>query len=232
MGTPIPQQQGHMGNLFLGFDPGGRRRFGWSICREVNGRLQDRVDTGLANDAWDAFNQVRAAIAELGPQANSCVQAAGIDAPLLWNNRGNDSGFRQADHRLRELLEANGPRSSVVPSNGLYGAVGIQGPLLTRHLHKTWSLVISECHPRVLEHLVCRIGHRQTVQMVQALVDGLVPANRRDPVNHRRDATLCAVSAWVACQNQPLPNWENLYEGDPGLFNPSQIPVCYWMPIP
>ena len=226
-------------DLFLGFDPGGHGRpsskgkFGWSICGEVDGLLQERLQTGLAHDAWEAINQVKGAIASLGPRDNPWVRAAGIDAPLLWNKRGDRKGYRKADCVLRRTLrDHNLPTASVLAPNALYGAVVVQGPLLVRHLSATWDLAITESHPTVLERLLPLIGQPQTERMVRQLTAGLVPTGRQDPMHHRRDATLCAVSAWAMVHRPKSCGWQNLYDEDFGLLNPSQIPVGYWMPIP
>ena len=63
-------------NLCLGFDPGGRRNFGWSVCREVGGQLEPPTRTGLADNAWDALNRVGGAIADIEHQGNARVLAA------------------------------------------------------------------------------------------------------------------------------------------------------------
>ncbi len=223
MGTTEPV------NLFLGFDPGGKDNFGWSICREAGGLLQPCPVTGLADDAWDAITQVKDKIASLYPQRNSCVRAAGIDAPLKWNKRGDSKGYRKADCELRKVLEdTGGPVNRVLASNSLVGAVVVQGPLLVRHLSETRDLTITESHPKALECLVNHTGQRQ---MVKSLTARLVTTHKKDPTHHERDATLSAVSAWAAIYEKP-PKWQNLYDWDPDLFNPSQLPVGYWMPIP
>ena len=46
-------------DFVLGFDPGGKGAFGWSVCRVVNGSLQPPAKTGLADRAWEAVAQTR-----------------------------------------------------------------------------------------------------------------------------------------------------------------------------
>ena len=225
-------------NLFLGFDPGGahvsscKGHFGWSICQEVDGSLQPCPITGLAKDAWDAINQANCEINIRYPQGNFHVMAAGIDAPLLWNKRGDKKGYRKAEVILRKVLrETKGPRKSVVAPNGLYGSVGMQGPLLARHLNEKWDLLITESHPKVFRHLLSRVNQPYLVQTANCLTGGL--SNRKScEKGHENDATLGAMSAWAAIRCRRYPCWKNLYKGDPNLFNPSGIPVSYWMPIP
>ena len=159
--------------LFLGFDPGGEGRpnsrgnFGWSICKEVDGSLK-RLDTGLSKNAWDAIDRVKSAINAHYPHGNFHVMAAGIDAPLLWNKRGDRKGYRKADDVLIKVLkETGGPWNSVVAPNGLYGAVGMQGPLLARHLSGEWALMITESHPTAFRYL---LSHVEQPEMVKTAV--------------------------------------------------------------
>ena len=203
-----------MPDFILGFDPGGRRHFGWSICEVADGQLQPPEATGLADDAWDTINQVRLRI-----RSNSRVLAAGIDAPLFWGRIGN----RQADVVLRGTLIDNGFPALMVGGtvqavNRLQGACSVQGMLLTKYLSETWDLTITESHPTALRHLLDHMGHQDRVMHLTA---GLG--------DHERDATLSAVSAWAAIQPN-LPDWQNLYVEEPYPIQPFNIPVSYWMP--
>ena len=232
--------------FILGFDPGGQGHFGWSICREVNGILQPPQQTGLANDAWDALTQVRAAMPD-----NPTVLAAGIDAPLFWSKKGG----RQVDVVLRDALrDTHFPASklsgTVQAVNSLRGSCVAQGMLLARFLKDTWDhLTITESHPRALCHLLDQMGHRDLVTHLTAgLADykqdptlclcGCWRAIKPQPrlADHKRDATLSAVSAWAAIQPNP-PGWQNLYDEydeieKPYRIKPFDIPVSYWMPNP
>ena len=211
-------------NTYLGFDPGGEGNFGWSIVVEVDGDLHPCPKTGLANDAWDAVVQVKDAIASLGFSGESCVRATGIDAPLLWNKRGN----RAADGLLRNALKDTGFPSrrvggTVQAVNALRGACVVQGSLLVRHLSETWDQMITESHPKAFDHLLSQVGSPEMVDMTNRLTSGLA--------SHERDATLCAVAAFAALQHSSLPNWQNLYE-ESCLIQQYDIPVSYWMPMP
>ena len=97
----MPESNG----FILGFDPGGKGKFGWSICRVSNGQLQQPLETGLADDAWDALLKVKQELGRYSPSGNPPVLAAGIDAPMFWSKRGNrtvdDSGpIYHRDHDL------------------------------------------------------------------------------------------------------------------------------------
>ena len=213
-------------NLFLGFDPAGIKKFGWSICREINGGLE-LVKPGLVGDAWDVINAVKDEPRSQYPKGNFRVLAAGIDVPLLWNRKGNNKGWRKVDSVLRrELARTDGPSDRVLTTNSLQGAIAIQGVLLVRHLSEAWELKITESHPKALEHLLTKTKQSP---MVRSLTKGLSSAPGPDD---ERDATLSAVSAWAAIRKRSSPHWQNLYDLDNGLFNPSGIPVSYWMPIP
>ena len=219
-------------NLFLGFDPAGRKKFGWSICREVGGILQPCPITGLADNAWDAINKVQRAIAARDHLRDLPIRAAGIDAPLMWDRLGDDQGRRQTDRVLTNALKPiGGPTNRVLSVNSLAGSVAVQGVLLVRHLSAKWDLKITESHPKVLDYLLANGGNQYNDehQMALALMDRLNAAPSQD---HERDATLSAISAWATLRKRSSPNWQNLYDLDNGLFNPSGITVSYWMPIP
>ena len=233
-------------NLFLGFDPGGKGKFGWSVCREVAGGLQC-VKTGLADDAWHAIGKANESIAHGEHMHNSPVRAAGIDAPLLWNKRGDRKGYRKADCILRRALnKTHGPANRVLAINSLLGAVVVQGLLLVRHLSempRARDMMITESHPAAFRHLLSKARQPEMKKTADRLTADLATCKKRGAHkgdskgcvickqdSHRQDATLCAVAAWAAIRRPP--KWQDLYHQDFGLFNPTQIPVCYWMPVP
>ena len=235
--------------FILGFDPGGAGHFGWSICETVDGELQpptkDRV--GLANDACHAMDQVQRALPD-----NPTVLAAGIDAPLFWSKTGG----RTVDDVLRQTLKNNRfPESkvhgTVQTANSLRGACIVQGLLLAKYLSETsWCLTITESHPRVLCHLLHHMGQQNMIKLLtEGLADYTQGATRclcgceeakkppASPTDHKRDATLSAISAWAAAWTaiyQTLPNWQNIFDEDkePHRIMPFDIPISYWMPIP
>lgn len=210
MGDPV--------NVILGFDPGGRGNFGWSICPVVNGRLAAPFRTGLADQALHAVQAVQRAL-----PGNANVLAAGIDAPLLWSRVGN----RDVDQQLRNALNNNPfPIPRVIALNSLWGAVTVQGVLVAYHVAVDWPCaVLTESHPRALRCLLHAHGQPATVAMVDHLT--------LEMCDHELDATLAAVSAWAAThQNQPGTGWQNLYEQEPGLVAPFDFDASYWMPMP
>ena len=228
-------------SFILGFDPGGVGHFGWSICEAIGGKLQPHPMTGLANDAWHAICEAKKNLPD-----NPTVLAAGIDAPLFWSKKGG----RKVDEVLRQALKATDfPVSKVGGTvqtvNSLQGACLVQGLLLTRFLSTTgWDLTITESHPRALCHLLCHMGQRDMVQRLTEDVADYTQYSTRcicgceeadkpkaSLADHRRDATLSAISAWAAIYQTP-PTWQNLYVEieEPHRIMPLEIPVSYWMP--
>ena len=158
-------------NLFLGFDVGGeggrggshrtdgcRGHFGWSICCENGDGQLGCLGTGLARSAWDAADQVKDQIKVLHPEDNFRVLAAGIDAPLLWNKKGDKQGYRRAE----DILEQTS--SNPTAAYRLPGEVTMQGPLIAWYIGAEWSLMITETYPRVFRQLLERINQREMVR--------------------------------------------------------------------
>ena len=216
-------------NLFLGFDPGGKGNFGWSICWGDADQLEPPAKTGLANDAWDALNRVKCTIESLGLRGNSRVLATGIDAPLFWGAKGN----RTIDQVLRDALKGTGfpPQEvggTIQEVNSLQGACVVQGTLLAMYLNETpCRPKVTESHPKALRHLLARTGkHQDEHQMAEHLIKEMTTRK------HELDATLAAVSAWAAIHHRRSGKWQNLYGQEPCPITPFNIPVSYWMPVP
>ena len=208
--------------FILGFDPGGIGKFGWSICRVSNGHLQQRLETGLADDAWDALLQVKQALGRYSPSGNLPVFAAGIDAPMFWSNKGS----RTVDNVVKDALKAKRfptPSGTVQQVNSLRGACLVQGVLVGKYLHETWNLKITEAHPGALDYLLGYLNQPKVVGMVNHMTAGLADSDERD-------ATLAAVAAWAMLHQSP--GWQNLYELEYCPVQPFNTPVSYWMPIP
>lgn len=210
----LPQPTG----VILGFDPGGKDAFGWSVCHVIDDVLQPLARTGLACDASGALDGARRALE--ASAGSPCIVAAGIDAPLRWSKRGG----RRIDAIIRGSLSDSGfatPSGTVQHFNSLRGSCVVQGVLLARFLHEAWGLEITETHPKALEHLLRNSDETSMVGMVDDLTHG--------KFEHERDATLSAIAAWA--MNRRLPGWRNLYEEEPCLVQPFGTPVSYWMPI-
>ena len=208
--------------FILGFDPGGAGNFGWSVCSAASDHLQRPLETGLADDAWDALNQVKQAIKAPNLPGDPSVLAAGIDAPLFWGRRGN----RAIDAVLRRALKRSNfptPGGTVQEVNSLRGSCLVQGVLLAKYLRETWNPPITETHPKALQHLLRHSGQPEMTELAR-LTEGL------EDREHERDATLSAIGAWAMYKK--LPGWRDIYDQECRPVQPFDTPVAYWMPIP
>ena len=197
-------------DVVLGFDPGGKGKFGWSICTVGGGQLCIRK-TGVASHALDVIRMVSSRL-----PSNARVLAAGIDAPMFWSDTGN----RRIDRVIREELKRRGlPARSVLEVNALWGAVLVQGILLASYLYQEFNAVpITEAHPKVLLHL---LEESESARLTE------LAAGRSE---HERDAVVAAFAAWS--MHRRAPGWRNLYWDEPNPILPLKTPVSYWMPIP
>ena len=225
--------------IILGFDPGGKNAFGWSVCVAKDGCLEKRLKAGIADDALSARDAVKNYLDGNTAPKGLQVLAAGIDAPMFWSEKGD----RIADGYLRDALACTnfkGSRGGTVQAvNSLRGAAVVQGVLLGKHLMECWdTILITESHPRVVLHL---LNYNEKRSMIVRLIGNLhdwkrygdrcpcgcqeapePPLGRRlsdaekaeqkreDRKAHMRDATLAAISAW-AMVHKPC-EWHNLYE--------------------
>ena len=212
-------------DFVLGFDPGGKGNFGWSVCGTDGDKLRRPAKTGLANDARDAIDQVERSIKKLsdGLPKEPRVLAAGIDAPMFWSKTG---GNRKVDEIVRKALTDKGfPGANVGGTvqdvNSLQGACLVQGILLGKYLHEKYTtLEITEAHPKALRHLLKESG--QSGKIIP-LMEGL------GLVAHEQDATLAAFAAWS--MHERSPGWRDIRSSEEGSVQPFDTPVSYWMPI-
>ena len=197
--------------IFLGFDPGGEGKFGWSICRDAAGQFE-QLTSGAGNYAGGVFNQMLAAM-----PANACVLAAGIDAPLFWNRWGEiQRNVDQIIHRRRVYVQSPFNRIPV-PVNELYGAVVAQGPLLAALLRQHFvNFQITEASPGAL---------RDLLNPLPAVLQRLPRET-----GHQQDARTAAYAAW--CMHRQAEGWRDLFPEEPDPVLPLGTPVSYWMPIP
>jgi predicted nuclease with RNAse H fold len=187
--------------IWFGADPGGEGNFGVAILRE-----DGSFDTAVCSCADEAVAWLK-----------ETPSAAGIDAPLWWSS--GKHGWRKADCWLRERLkEHHQSPKVVVESNGLVGAVLVQGVMLAVRLRERFpSLPITEAHPGALR--------RGWPKLVEGL--GLeLPENE-----HKRDALLAAVAA----REGFLERWHCNLADDrcPLEQDPAKVPhgpIVYWWP--
>jgi len=128
---------------FIGFDPGGKKAFGWAV-----------VETTPRGLRLVAGGEVTGALTALATASEASVElpaAIGIDAPLFWVFDGD----RNADLQVRALVCGAGGQSGTVSHvNSLRGACLVQGVLVARLSRERWPEVpITESHPKALRQL-------------------------------------------------------------------------------
>ncbi len=211
--------------IFLGFDPGGEGKFGWSICREDGCKLRV-LKTDAANNAKEVMAAVEQALADCQLPTES-VLGIGIDAPMFWSETGNrkiDDTIRKEVNKAPQTHREKKPR--VLAVNSLWGGVLVQGVLLRDALCQRFNTPITEAHPLALECL-------------EPFMPSYIICPPTDDREHQRDATYAAYAAWRMHQhtsNRLNLGWRNLFCDEPGqnLIPPLPTPVRvdYWMPIP
>jgi predicted nuclease with RNAse H fold len=195
--------------VLLGFDPGGRNRFGWASLRIDESGMPVALKTGVCSTASTA-------VREAAEVTNSVPVAVGIDAPLFWVKEGD----RKADASIRRLVcDALGKSGTVAHVNSLRGACLVQGVLAALQIAETWpSTKVTEAHPKALLRM-----HPECNKFLAAYL--------RDPsTEHQRDAALAAYAAWAAVAR--FPGWRDMVLDEAAPFFPGGHRVSYWFPCP
>ena len=213
-------------DFILGFDPGGRKHFGWSVCRTNGTALSppSPQERGCADNAQEAFEAVQERLVKLSGKetGNLKVLAAGIDSPLRWGQQGNravDEAIRKA---LRKQVPCSKERAKVLAVNSLWGSVLVQGVLLGKYLRDEYKpeIQITETHPKALLQLLK--GEDDGTQL-ENLIQGIED-------EHERDATISAFAAWK--MRRKADGWKDIYKWNSDLGDPLfGVPYSYWMPI-
>jgi hypothetical protein len=209
--------------IYIGFDPGGDKRFGWAVCSPTAHTLHI-LSMGEAGHAKEAITKVLSTIPNTGT-----VVGAGIDAPLFWA----ECGGRDVDNLLRRAIQKLGapsPGGTVQQINSLRGACLVQGVLAANLLHKQFpEITITESHPKALLYLL-GIANKQKDAASVSLVDlsEYIVCDTSNITQHERDAILGAVTAFA--QREKRQGWKNLFEQEKNPITPFDYPVEYWMP--
>ena len=89
--------------IILGFDPGGKNAFGWSVCVTRNGRLESPLKADVANSANDALS-ARDAVKKFVDE-DPALQRAYKSLPLALTPpcSGASKGDRKVDGRPQML---------------------------------------------------------------------------------------------------------------------------------
>jgi hypothetical protein len=209
-------------DVFLGFDPGGAGAFGWCVLSGTQLPLQ-LLKRGVANHATQAVDDAFSAVG-----ANQ-LRAAGIDAPLFWQPKGD----RNADQIVRNKVVAMGCNGGTVNAvNSMRGACLIQGMMTAMILRKqTPKMPITESHPKALLWLlnIATVGN-PTSAIALANLNQLVVGDVSGASDHERDAALGAFTAFS--MTTALPGWQDLYRKEPNVISPLDPPPGYWLPVP
>jgi hypothetical protein len=190
--------------LFVGFDPGGEKAFGWAVL--------EATQQGLRFVAGDTVTGAPTAIAQASAVLPKVPVAVGIDAPLFWVPEGD----RNADSLVRTLVcEAGGQSGTVSHVNSLRGACLVQGVLIARLSHERWpSAQITEAHPKALLRVSAE---------AHAFASALQAVSE-----HVRDAALGAYAAHAFVAKSV--GWHDLAMQERVLFFPGGTKVAYWFP--
>ena len=209
--------------IFIGFDPGGKKQFGWAICSPERSRLKI-LQTGKSDHAEGAFKAVKEAI-----PYQAKIIGAGIDSPLFWV----PDGGRNVDSLVRNAIKKLGaktPSGTVQQINSLRGGCLVQGPLIANLLTEKYpGILITESHPKALLYLL-GIANKDVALKSITVVDlkEYVHTANNSYSEHERDAILGAVTAWAPTKTQS--HWKNLAIQEKGILVPFNYRPSYWMP--
>ena len=202
-------------SVYLGFDPGGERKFGVAL---VSGRS---IVTSTVSSVDDAMCW---AVRQCGSRQPI---AAGIDTLLHWAT--SKGGWRACDWQLR--MKYPSVKKSVMPPNSLFGAMAIGGVALALKIRHTWpQIILNETHPKVL--LYAKSGLRYdpkcppTIKVaIQWLVtQGEYVEAEKIKGEHALDA---AMSAW-ATQRGLLEGWVDIIGATNNLLFPADDVRYLW----
>jgi hypothetical protein len=207
-------QTDHEG-LYLGFDPGGKDKFGVAV---------------LSGDCVIAAT-VSAVKAAIGWAVYVCGSrrpiAAGIDTLLHWATAVG--GLRPCDSQLHEKHPRM--KRSVMAPNGLYGAMAIGGVALAVKLREKWpELELNETHPKVLLHALC--GPRYDQEHPETIDEAIHWFYRTSRVQgmiqgeHQLDA---ALSAWATREGRAK-GWIDIVGASTELVFPVECVRYLWPP--
>jgi hypothetical protein len=191
---------------FIGFDPGGKKAFGWAVV-EATPRGLSFIDGGVVTGALNAVASASAAI-------TGAPAGIGIDAPLFWVSDGD----RNADLQVRALVcSAGGQSGTVSHVNSLRGACLVQGVLVAKLSQERWpDAPITESHPKALLRL-------------SAAAQKFISAPKfRTVAEHVRDAALGAYAAHAMVAQSH--DWHDLIAKELSPFFPGGNRVAYWFP--
>lgn len=210
-------------DVYLGFDPGGERHFGWAVCSSTE-RVLHVLAKGKASHAEEAVSEARSRI-----PSNCDVVGTGIDAPLFWA----DNGGRRVDAIVRSAIKKLGapsPGGTVQSVNSLRGACLVQGVMVGYLLHHYYpKMIITESHPKALLYLLGIANrHKSPSAVLVRDLSEYVKCDDGSECDDERDAILGAVTAFA--QRERRQGWRDLFREERRPVVPFEYLVEYWMP--
>jgi hypothetical protein len=209
--------------IYLGFDAGGKGKFGWALCIEDKERLRI-IHTGNADHAQGALLAVKSCL-----PSQAIVTGAGIDAPLFWVANGS----RHSDLMVRRAIKNLGSKSpggTLQQLNSLRGACLVQGPLIAKLLVDEFSSIkITETHPKALLFLLGLANAQNPPNRIGVGDLGrYIQATSGSYSEHERDSLLGAITSIASVKRQD--HWRDLTKEEKGLLVPFEYTPEYWMP--
>lgn len=195
--------------IYLGFDPGGDRKFGVAL---LNGNCVKTSTVSTVDDAMKWAVDARGARKPI---------AAGIDTLLHWAT--SKSGMRPCDCQLRTRYPA--VKNSIMPPNSLFGAMAIGGMALALRLRQKWpELVLNETHPKVLLHALDKRYDPKDSETIELAIQWFVSQGPyTGPEIKKEHALDAAISAW-ATQKGVAEGWIDIIgDGDKLLFPAGKV---------
>jgi len=189
--------------IWIGADPGGKRKFGAAILFDDSSH-----DCKDVSSVPEFINFIQRKLDLRGDGRLVLPSGVGIDAPLWWSKK--EGGSRMADEWIRHQYNVG---SSVLSVNSLQGAVLVQGIILARELRSVFpSIKITESHPKALIKALYGDGDKHMSEMQffekhRIKIDSLTRYSE-----HGRDALIAAICARETFQLR----WERDLARDPG----------------
>lgn len=208
--------------IYLGFDPGGKKCFGWAVC-SPEAHILRVLNFGKANDAMSAICEALSTISN-----EETIIGVGIDAPLFWA----ENGKRDVDKMIRNAIQKLGapfPAGTVQEINSLRGSCLVQGILTAHFLHQRFpDIAITEAHPKALLYLMGIASQKRNhADVILSDLSKYIDCNHNCGEDER-DAILGAITAFA--QREKREDWRNLFENEKHPILPFDYTVGYWMP--
>ncbi len=213
--------------VVLGYDPGGVGKSevgnnGAAIITMEQGVVIS-TKVGSLKSVDETFNWFKE---NIGDEIE--VKAAGIDTLLSWST--GVQGLRRMDQHLREKYPE--VRQSIIASNGLYGAMVVQGMSMAIRLREKWNqLILNETHPKVQYYAQAEKPYKFEGEIIKWLRGQINCADFPQKCNeHEWDALYSAWTTLRAIQNRSTPDLLDITNSraSPSMLYPVGSVHYYW----